>query len=299
MIVLEPMAHETIWGGQKLKRYFATNVKRIGHLYSVYARKGKSNRALNHKYEGKTLNEIFPIIKEKYGMEDYDFFPLTIAMTEADENLSIQVHPDDDVAHQDHERRGKRESWYFIDPPESGSIVCGCKLRDIHEIRRKAKENDYGEIINHMPVKSGEYVFVEPGTLHAITAGSLVYEIEEGADDTYRFYDYDRVDDNGRKRELHTEKALDCLRPSLCSRARRYPATGSIEEATYTTKKLENSQAYENESDTLECFTMIDGSAMADGVRLAEGMTAIMAPGESIVESEINLAIVSSLRKGI
>ena len=299
MIVLEPIAHETIWGGPKLKKYFETDVKKIGHLYSVYARKDKSNRILNNKYEGKTLNDIFPVIKSKYDMEDYEFFPLTIAMTEADENLSIQVHPDDKVAHHDNEIRGKRESWYFIDPPDRGSIVCGCMLKDIDEIRRKAKEGDFGSIINHIPVKIGEYVFVEPGTLHAITAGSLVYEIEEGADDTYRFYDYDRVDDNGKKRELHTAKALDCLRPSLCSAARKYPANGIIEEATYTTRKLEHCSSYENKSDTLECLTLIDGSAMADGVRLSEGMTAIMAPGEKIVESKINLAFVASLRKGI
>ena len=284
MLVLEPIVHETIWGGSRLTHLVSSGEKHIGHLYSVYARSEKSNKIMNGSNAGKMLQEVKPN------------FPLTIALTEADKDLSLQVHPDDVAAQKLEDlARGKRESWYFLDAPETGQLVNGCCLRDMEVINAHVADNDYEGVLDYLPVRVGDYVFVEPGTLHAISAGSLVYEIEQGADFTYRFYDYDRVDSNGQKRELHTEKALACLHPELKSVVRRYQEGNPIVEATYATQLHHDLQDYENKQNTEVCFTVIKGQGMADGVELRPGMTVILSPGERLAELGIQKAITAWL----
>lgn len=280
MLVLEPIVHETIWGGPRLAPLVATGETQIGHLYSVYARKDLSNKILNGANAGKNLQEVKPD------------FPLTIALTEADKDLSLQVHPDDEGAQKlEQLARGKRESWYFIEAPESGNLVNGCRLKDMEAIRAHVAKNDYEGVLDYLPVKVGDYVFVEPGTLHAISAGSLVYEIEQGADFTYRFYDYDRVDAKGQKRELHTEKALTCLHPELKSVVKQYQEGSPILEATYATQLHHDLQEYENEQDKEVCFTLLKGQGKADGVELRPGMSVILSSGEKITDLEAQEAM--------
>lgn len=298
MLILDTIVHETIWGGDRLSGYVKTGAQSIGHLYSVYCRAGISNTILNGEHKGKRLNEVFPLWKSEFGMEDCGYFPLTIALTEADADLSIQVHPDDAAASGiEGKPRGKRESWYFLEAPHSGRIVNGCRTKEKEECARAAAADDYGRIIDYLEVKPGDYVFVEPGTLHAITAGSLVYEIEEGADDTYRFYDYGRLDGSGQKRELHVGKALLALHPEYKSVIKRYGADGVIGEKTYTTKKLVHIRGYKNESAALECVTVIKGSFYYDGAAVSEGMTVMLWPGECLADAPIGLAIISTWKK--
>lgn len=137
-------------------------------------------------------------------------------------------------------------------------------------------------------------MFVEPGTLHAITAGSLVFEIEEGSDFTYRFYDYDRVDSQGNKRELHVEKATSCLDIGLKSKVKAYNGQ-EIVEKTYTTRLIKNLDDYTNESNTIECFTFVEGNMSCDGLDVAPGSTILMWPGEILSVKNVELAFVSRL----
>lgn len=300
MLVLEPICHETIWGGQRVAKLAGLHNTKIGHLYSVFCREDISNRILNGKWKEKTLNEIFPLWKADFQMGKYDFFPLTLALTEADEHLSIQVHPNDAVVNElEHLARGKRESWYFLRPPANGYIYNGCLCRNKEECIQYIREGRYLDMTDILPIKADEYVFVEPGTLHSITAGSLVYEIEEGADFTYRFYDFDRVDTNGNRRELHTEKASVALNIYKKSTTKRYCGMEWMEEETYATRKLEQVTEYQNESTTIQCFTLIQGQVTCDGIPLHPGMTVMLWPRESICGAEIGLAFVSKLKEGM
>ena len=131
MLILKRIVHTTIWGGPKISALAGVEGDHIGHLYSLYCRDGVSNEILNGPWKGRFLNDMFPLFKNEVGMSQYVFFPLTLALTEAHENLSIQVHPTDAIAHSlEHKSRGKRESWYFIDAPTSGAIINGCTCRD-------------------------------------------------------------------------------------------------------------------------------------------------------------------------
>ena len=300
MLVLEPIRHDTIWGGPRIARLTGVEGEQIGHLYSVFCREGISNRILNGQWKGMTLNEVFPLWRADFQMEKYGYFPLTLALTEADEHLSIQVHPDDATANAlEHLSRGKRESWYFLEPPAGGYIYNGCLCENEAQRDQMLGQGRYLDMTDKLPIQAGDYVFVEPGTLHSIAAGSLVYEIEEGADFTYRFYDFDRVDAEGNRRELHVEKASAALRIHQKSTVRHYRGTDWLEEATYATRKLERVTRYSNDSSTLQCFTLIRGHGMCDGVGLCPGMTVILWPGEEISGAEIDLAFVSKLKEGV
>lgn len=295
MLLLKRIVHNTIWGGPKISRLAGVKGDSIGHLYSLYCRNNVSNEILNGEWRGRLLNDVFPLFKDEMGMNCYEYFPLTLALTEARENLSIQVHPNDEAANAlEHSARGKRESWYFIDAPLSGTIINGCTCRDKAQEAQMIAGGQFMEMADSLTVDKGDYVFVEPGTLHAITAGSLVFEIEEGSDFTYRFYDYDRVDSQGNKRELHVEKATSCLDIGLKSTVKAYNGQ-EIVEKTYTTRLIKNLDDYTNESNTIECFTFVEGNLSCDGLDVAPGSTILMWPGERLSIKNVELAFVSRL----
>jgi mannose-6-phosphate isomerase len=300
MLVLKPMIHDTIWGGPRLSRFTEAKGDSVGHLYSAFCREGISNEILNGEYKDRLLNEVFPLWKKDVGMEEYEYFPLTLSLTEADQNLSIQVHPSDKVAREiEHRGRGKRESWYFLEAPEDGLLINGCRVKDKDEVRKLLDQERYRDILDAIHVEVGDYVFVEPGTLHAISAGSLVYEIEEGSDSTYRFYDFDRTDANGNKRELHVEMAYLTLDPKKQSVVKHYEKGKEIVEATYATEKLDNITSYRNDSDDLKCFTLVYGTATCDGIRIGQGTTVLLFPGEEIDDMDVRLAFTARLRRDI
>jgi len=291
MLLLSTIRHGTIWGGPKIERYTGVAGERIGHLYSLYCREGVSNEILNGEWKGLSLNEVFPKFKSRFGMDGCEYFPLTLALTEADKNLSIQVHPDDRMAETImHGTRGKRESWYFIEAPDSGNIINGCTCRNEDEMSAMIAGKRFMEMCDTLEVKVGDYVFVEPGTLHAITAGSLVYEIEEGSDHTFRFYDYDRRDEHGNLRQLHVEEATTALNINLKSTVKHYHENEEIVERTYATRLVNWQPNYTNNSDTLECFTFVTGQLSVDGTPVQPGSTVILWPGETLDTGNVKLA---------
>lgn len=287
MLILRPIPHETIWGGDKLKPYTEEKLPKIGHLYSLFDdEKGSSNLILNGPEKGKRFHEFFLENREKYGLQSFSHFPLVIALVEAKESLSIQVHPDDECARAlEGAAWGKNESWYFLDPPSSGSIYCGCSAKSTEEVRELVAADRIEDVTALLPVETGDYVYVPAGTLHAMREGSLVYEIEENSEYTYRFYDFKRKDAAGNLRELHVEKALQALKTGNRPAAARYEdAPEGIRERMYTTKLLQGLDAYRNESETLEVVTILDPSAdvTLEGVRMRMGTSAVLLPGEEM-----------------
>jgi mannose-6-phosphate isomerase class I len=216
-------------------------------------------------------------------MQDYDEFPLTIAIVDAMDNLSIQVHPDDKTANEiENGRKGKRESWYFLSPPDDGWIIGGCSANTRSELEEKIREGRVEDIVKNVRVKAGDYVFSPPGTLHAITKGCFAYEIEEGDNLTYRLYDYGRVDENGQFRELQIEKGLASLDLNKEIVLSRYDGKCEVIEQTYATRKLQNIEEYENEGSNLECVTITTGESAVQGIMIKTGMSVILEPGDRL-----------------
>lgn len=300
MLILEPISHETIWGGKKLLQYAPDKEKheKLGHLYSLVSNGEFESKILNGKYKNQKFKKYFDENKSKFGLNNFKKFPIVIALVDPKEDLSIQVHPNDKCAQEIENREfGKNESWYFIEAPTNRWLYNGCRVDTIEEIKQKISENKVEEdVIDHLQINEGDYVFVEQGTMHAATHGALFYEIEENCNLTYRFYDFERVDKNGNKRELHIEKALKAINPKLKSTTKRYNNT-EIKERLYSTQLYKDKEKYQNISDTLECLTILDGKSEIENCKIHMGISIILEPKE-IIELNPSTFIISRPVKG-
>ena len=298
MLILKNQVHETIWGGKKLTPYSDSSCEKIGHLYSTNCNANESNIILNGKYKNKTLNQYFDENKERFGLEQYEYFPLVIALVEANDNLSIQVHPDDETAPilNSSIKFGKCESWYFIDEPNDGSIFCGCLCKNMDELKNSIISNDIAKVTDRLSIKKGDYTYVVAGTLHAMSAGSLVYEIEENSGCTYRFYDFDRIDKNGEKRPLQIPEAYFSIRLNNKSCVKHYNGSDPIEERRYITWHFDSISKYKNNSETLQVFTVINGKSIVDGFKIQRGSSIILEPGEEIIIDTVEAIVAQPKR---
>lgn len=284
MLILKTVVHETIWGGKKLTPLSGSTCEKIGHLYSVNCNAHETNMILNGEYQGQTLNDFFSANKSRYGLEEYEYFPLIIALVEANDNLSIQVHPDDQTASilNPQIKLGKNESWFFLEAPDSGYIYNGCRCASLEELKEMLINKKMEVATDHLMIKPHDYTYVVAGTLHALSKGSLVYEIEENAGCTYRFYDFDRVDKNGNKRPLQIPEAFYAIHLENKSEVSRYDG-GPIEERRYLTQYFQKLEKFTNQSGTLQVLTVISGEFSLDSIFVRPGMSILLEPSESIV----------------
>jgi len=281
MLIIKTMIHETIWGGEKLALYSGVDSKKIGHLYSLISNGELESEILNGKYKGQLFRKYFDENKNRFGLSKYKEFPFLLALVDATDDLSLQVHPNDKIAFElEGADFGKNESWYFLEAPKNGKIFDGCKAKNSEELKEKVVAGQYDDVIDYLEVKPGDYVFIKAGTMHAMAAGSLVYEIEENCNATYRLYDFDRIDKNGKKRPLQTEAALKSIDVNLKSKVEKYDKEKI--ERLYSTKLIKNGKEYTNESKTLECLTILKGASELDGFKVQKGATVVLEPGEKV-----------------
>ena len=283
MYILKPVTISKIWGGKKLLAYGAdSSISKIGLIYSISCEENNSNEVLNGDFKGQTLLDVWNYNKEEFGYLKFDKFPLIISFIDANDDLSLQVHPDDNYAVNNNiSPFGKEESWVFLDALNNQKIVLGCPLNSIESIIKNINENNWKSIINYLPVQKMSYINVKPGALHALTSGSLVYEIQQSTDITYRFYDYNRVTKEGTKRELHLSKALDVLNPEYKTNAIPFKEDKMIDEKYYSLvlSTLDDSVIF-NKNEIFECYTVIDGGLIIDSITVSKGMSFILMPKE-------------------
>lgn len=297
MYILKPIIHETVWGGYKLNKDFGFPSQNAGHLYMVNGHKEMSNIIINGKYKGITLRELFQIKKSEWGYNQHEEFPLTIALVDANANLSIQVHPSDLIAGRlENCKLGKSESWLFLDPPTNGWIYNGCTCSSKEQVSEAVSLGKMEDITGRLSIKENDYVYVEAGTLHALTAGSFVYEIEFGSDYTYRFYDYDRKDEKGIGRDLHISKAVQAIIPNRKSKVINNKKFDWISEENYEIRIVTNICNYKNSGKELECLSIIEGEGQCDGCLIKSGMSLLLLPGEEVNKIRIGQGIVARIR---
>lgn len=210
---LQPVFKQMIWGGDRLGKEWDYQVpgEQTGECWGICAHEHGDNVVLGGAYSGKTLSSLWKESPELFGNVDSDRFPLLVKIIDARADLSIQVHPDDAYA-KAHENGslGKTECWYVLDAPEDGSLIIGHNARTKEELEDMVRNGKWTEFIFEVPVKKGDFIQIEPGTVHAIKGGILLLETQQNSDITYRVYDYDRLS-NGKPRELHVDKSLDVI----------------------------------------------------------------------------------------
>ena len=209
----------TLWGGDKIIPFKHLNVSQdnVGESWEISGVPGNETTVSDGPYEGKKLNELVAELKGKLvGEDNYrrfgDEFPLLIKFIDARQDLSIQVHPTDEIARRQGKERGKTEMWYLLGSDENATLLCGLKQKITPEEYAKMVENDtICDAIARYDVKEGDCFFLPAGRIHAIGTGCFLAEIQQTSDVTYRIYDFRRKDKDGNYRQLHTKEAAECI----------------------------------------------------------------------------------------
>ena len=284
MFILSTISKSTIWGSNRLYPFGGDEkIETLGQLYTAAGNEELSSLILNGLFAGKSLYEVYRDQQDLFGYNKYEGFPLLIGFVDANENLSIQIHPHDEYA-QEAEKKpfGKNESWLFLEAPREGAIINGCPCNSLEEVKEKISRDQWYDIIGHLPVKQNDYVYVESGTLHALTAGSLVYEIQQSTDITYRFWDYDRVDKDGNKRPLQLEKALDVVNVDKKSQSIPCEKEKLYSHPYYTVKVADIAESMKNDSDTFCVVTLLEGAIETKDSCIKKGSSLILLPRETL-----------------
>lgn len=217
--VFKPILKEIIWGGADIRPFkgLEPSDAKIGESWELSHVEGNYSIVANGSLEGKTIDDLI----ESYGakllgkkvMDQFgNTFPLLIKFIDARDNLSIQVHPNDELARKRHQSFGKTEMWYVVKAAPDAILYSGFSSQiDADEYVRRVADNTIMDVLQCYEVKEGDVFFLPAGRVHAIGAGCFIAEIQQTSNITYRIYDYNRKDANGNGRELHTELAKDAI----------------------------------------------------------------------------------------
>ncbi|GFR34330.1 type I phosphomannose isomerase catalytic subunit [Thermobrachium celere] len=310
-LFFQPVYKETIWGGQNLKKLFHRELpyQKTAESWEVCCHKNGISIIENGIFKGKSIIEAINVYKidliGNKGLK-FDTFPLLIKYIDANDNLSVQVHPDDEYALKNEGEFGKTEVWYVLSAKENAKIIYGVKngiTKD--EFKKNILKNNIEECLNFVSVKKGDVIFIPPGTVHALLEGIVVAEIQQNSDTTYRIYDWNRVDKDGNPRKLHVDKALDVmdfnLNGTICnptfSKFKTYSIANISKCKYFNVDEIIVHDKYQDETtgESFYIFMCIEGSGLlhykGDSYSIPAGKT-FMIPAKKekfLIEGELNL----------
>ncbi|WMC91548.1 GH1 family beta-glucosidase [Kineothrix sp. MB12-C1] len=213
ILFLNPIFKKMVWGGERLKTEFEydTTSRDVGECWGISAHPHGDCEVKEGFYKGKKLSELWRKLPGLFGNYDAENFPLLVKMIDAKEDLSIQVHPDDKYAGM-HEggSLGKTECWYVMDCDEDARLVIGHNAETKEQMAQMIEKGEWEKFIREIPVRRGDFIQIDPGTVHAIKGGLMILETQQSSDITYRLYDYGRMV-NGKPRKLHLDKSMDVI----------------------------------------------------------------------------------------
>ena len=233
-LFLQSVMQEKIWGGTNLRDVFGYYIPsdHVGEYWAISAHPNGVSTIKNGRYAGQTLDVLYAEHRELFGNRQEPVFPLLTKILDANDWLSVQVHPDDAYGLEHEGELGKTECWYIIDAEPGAEIIYGHNAKSKDELRQQIESKDWENLLTKVPVKAGDFFYVPSGTMHAIGAGILVLETQQSSDTTYRVYDFDRKDDQGNLRELHLEKSIDVL--NIGEPANSRPVTTKVDDLKST-----------------------------------------------------------------
>lgn len=212
---LRPAVKEYLWGGTRLIEKYGkgSGMKHISETWECSVHPDGLSTVMTGRYNGITLDVVISEHPEYLGENNQNGFPILVKFIDAGKDLSVQVHPDDNYARIHENQNGKNEMWYVLDAEKNTTLVYGFEKKISPETARLAVyDGTITDYLHYEQVNKGDVFYIPSGTVHAIGQGVVIAEIQENSNVTYRICDYDRVDENGNKRELHLEKALDVMK---------------------------------------------------------------------------------------
>ncbi len=288
ILKLNPVFKDYLWGGTKLRdEYgFESNLEKLAEGWILSCHKDGENIIANGEFAGKTLTEVVKTNPDFLGEngKKFEYFPIPFKLIDAKNDLSVQVHPDNEYAMRVEKEYGKTESWYILDCDEGAELIYGfnCEISS-EEFKEKIADNTFLETVNKVKVKKGDLFFIEAGTLHAIGKGILLAEIQQNSNTTYRVYDYGRLGADGKPRELHVEKAIDvtnCVPPTRSTEPEgklveydNYSTQVLTECDLFSVKKISVKDFFDGVADEKSFVSVLvtDGVGTIDGIDIKKG----------------------------
>ena len=306
LIFLKPVFTHNIWGGTRLHDEFGYDAEGsdIGECWGIAAHPNGDSTVIGGSYDGMKLSELYAEHRELFGGIEGDKFPLLIKIIDAHDNLSIQVHPDDRYAGE-HENGslGKTECWYIMDCPKNAKLVVGHNAASKDELESMIHEGRWDSFIRELPIAKGDFIQIDPGTVHAITTGCLILETQQNSDITYRVYDYNRLT-NGKPRELHVEQSIDVITESAkaaedslshTTERKESAADVLIENNFYKVLKISVRGTFELEqSYPFLNVSVLEGGGRLDGHELKKGTHLIVPAGYGRMSLDGDMTIIAS-----
>lgn len=293
----EPLLKSTIWGGNKIIKYkhLDSQQENVGESWEVSGVKDNESIVADGDYKGKKLNDVVAEQKDAFlGKENYarfgNEFPLLIKFIDANRDLSIQVHPNDETAKRQGKERGKTEMWYALPCDEDAKLYNGLKMEITPEQYKAMVENDtITDALAQYAVKEDDCFFIPAGRIHAIGTGCFVAEIQQTSDVTYRIYDFKRKDKDGNYRQLHTQEAAECIDYTVLSDYRQHYQAEKNQGVTmvqcpfFTTSVYDLDEPMTLDYSDLDSFVILIGLEGEANIVDNEGNEFTLRGGESVV----------------
>lgn len=312
VVKLKPSFKDYLWGGSKLKEeyYKETDLPIVAESWEISTHPDGESTIASGKYQGETFSNYIKIKGTKIlgnKGEKYNDFPLLIKLIDAKKDLSIQVHPDDEYSYKHENQPGKTEMWVVLETEPHANILFGLN-KDISqkEFKDRINNNTLLEVLNDVPVYPGDVFYIEAGIIHAIGAGTVLCEIQQNSNVTYRVYDYNRQDDQGNYRDLHIDQALKVsnLNKTVLNKDKReiinnnnYSIETLIKSDYFTTKKvkLNNEIMIKSNPDSFYGIVILQGSITLSNIKLTKGESAFIEANSKniMVKGEAEFLLIS------
>ncbi|MBR3150098.1 MAG: class I mannose-6-phosphate isomerase [Eubacterium sp.] len=314
ILKLNPVFKDYIWGGNRLRDDFGfdTGLEKTAEGWMLSCHTAGMNTIDGGEFDGKTLNEVIDEVGEEKlcgtNCLKFPYFPVLIKFIDARDNLSVQVHPDDEYARRVENEFGKTEIWYVLDAADGAELIYGFKDKiTSEEFRQSINDGTLLDKLNSVKVKKGDLFFIEAGTVHAIGKGALIAEIQQNSNCTYRVYDYGRVGADGKPRELHIDKAVDVSKTEPPKYEIRPMGDKEIHDGyasqllttceLFTVKKydVEKSVSLFADDKSFNHILVLDGHGTVDGIEVKKGASLFVPAnyGEYTVSGKMEIIVTS------
>lgn len=296
-IKFNPLLKQTIWGGDKIIsfKHLSEKIDHVGESWEISGVKDNESVVKDGEYAGRTLNSLVSELQgDLIGKDNYmrfgNDFPLLIKFIDARQDLSIQVHPTDEIARQQGKERGKTEMWYIMDSEPNAHLRSGLKQKITPEQYKAMVEDDtICDAIADYAVQEGDCFFLPAGRIHSIGTGCFLAEIQQTSDVTYRIYDFKRKDKDGNYRQLHTKEAAECINYNVESDYRthyteaRNQGVSLVQCPYFCTAVYDLDEPMSLDYSELDSFVILIGIKGCGTVTDNEGNEVTLQAGESIL----------------
>lgn len=304
VLKLAPVFKERLWGGTRLKDLFNYPIPSnlTGECWAISAHPHGTSIITNGAFRGRTLDDVFQHEKYLFNHTPLSRFPLLTKILDANQDLSVQVHPKDAYALKHENDLGKTECWYILDCKEDATMIYGHTARNKEELIEAINRNEWSDLLRHIPIHKGDFFYVPAGTVHALCEGTLVLETQQSSDTTYRLYDYDRKDANGNLRPLHIKEALDVITTPhqdymidpVTYKTKEASITVFIKDTYFTVSKWDVHGTYRYTHDIYHLLSVIEGQGHINGEKVKKGDHVIVTSAAKSIYVSGDLTLIAS-----